>query len=353
MARGIRVLFQSYGRRGLGHLVRGSNIAHAIMDLAPNADVMFYTRCLPPRAMRDDRFGYTLETDPQAMSRWDDLANSWRPDVIVYDTMLPKRSHPETLACPARRVYVMRRSKPARHRAIVNHPFLAHVDQILVPHDRDEFGHDLPHPLTERTVFVGPIVRVPSTTAATAMRHKYHVSHAAFLITSTPGGGGFGPDTDAFFDVVYHAHRQLTARIPKLHHVVIQGPRNRSALPALDQMTVVPIEPDLVALIAASDVVIAAGGYNTVNEVRLCKTPAVFLPGSRTHDDQAHRVSRFADLGLGWVFDEQPPTDVARQIADRCASPEALNQVARQYDQDQFETGNRHAAQQILSLVQA
>ena len=350
---GIRVLFQCYGRRGLGHLMRGSNIAKALLDLAPDAEVIFYTRSFPPEGIRDDRFDYCLESDSQGMSSWRQLVESSRPDILVYDTMLPKQPDAEPLLRSAKRAYVMRRCKPTRHQAILDNPFLEHIDRILIPHDQDEFGYELPHEMAKLAVFVGSIVRPPSPTAVPSMREKYRVDPQAFLITSTPGGGGFGSDTDGFFDLVYRAHRQLVAKTSTIRHIVIQGPRNNRSMTVLDQMVIVPIEPRMVDLIAASDVVIAAGGYNTVNEIRACKTPAIFLPGSRTHDDQVERVSRLVKRGLGWVLRDRPPEDLAHQIAELCRSPTALYEVRGRYAQDTFHCGNHRAAHQIMSLVES
>lgn len=44
------------------------------------------------------------------------------------------------------------------------------------------------------------------------------------------------------------------------------------------------------AMLAAADVVVAAGGYHAFHETRAAGVPAVFVPQRRRHDDQAWRV---------------------------------------------------------------
>jgi spore coat polysaccharide biosynthesis predicted glycosyltransferase SpsG len=46
--RPARVLFQSHNRKGMGHLVRGLNIAREITALDETADIHFYTKAAPP-----------------------------------------------------------------------------------------------------------------------------------------------------------------------------------------------------------------------------------------------------------------------------------------------------------------
>ena len=112
------VLFQSHSRRGLGHLMRGLNIAREVLAVRPDAHVVMHTRnasapeFCPPQVhcLVDDGAGPAFE----------DVLVDLRPDVVVYDTLLP--TGPQPLASTTRVVHVLRKSKPAQHEALLATP---------------------------------------------------------------------------------------------------------------------------------------------------------------------------------------------------------------------------------------
>ena len=107
----------------------------------------------------------------------------------------------------------------------------------------------------------------------------------------------------------------------------------------------------MVNLLALSNLVIAEGGYNTVNEIRLAKTPAVFLPSARNFDDQEERVRELAAQGLAVVFTQGDPTAIAQTILELCSTESGLRAIQQRYAADRMETGNRTAAEHIVRLV--
>lgn len=339
-----RLLFQVYNRRGLGHLMRSTNLAREIRRLAPEVEVAFHTRAAPPKELQEPGVLFFIDTD------WRSLVGEFVPNVVIYDTVLPRDEEPDDDGA-RRRVFVMRRCKPGRQRAIFNDRRLERIDRILIPHSRDEFGYELPRRLVDKTAFVGPIVRRPATGGPERLRRKYGLEGAPFVITSTPGSGGFQDEAAAFFDRVLAADARIRPRLPGLRHLLIKGPRYAGDLPAPAGVTVVDSEPELVDLLALSDVAITAGGYNTVNEVRLSKTPAIFLPSPRTHDDQQDRVERMADLGLGLVVAEESVPEAARRIAALVERRTSIDAVRRRLAVDRPRLGNRRAASQILRMA--
>ena len=166
------------------------------------------------------------------------------------------------------------------------------------------------------------------------MRKKYRISKDAFLVVSTIGGGGFDR-ADSFFEKVFDVHRRIYPIIPNLRHIVVQGPNYGKFLEPLVGMDIHVIEEDLINLFALSDIVVAEGGYNTVNEIRLTKTPAIFLPGGRSNDDQEERVRALEKMGLAAVFSEDESLDVIGQGACRIISSEAtLKGMRERYKDD-------------------
>jgi len=344
-------LFQSHNRRGLGHLMRGLNIARAIRQLAPTSDILFYARSTSAESLCGREFRAYVETDASGTSHWPELFRTFAPDVVVYDTLLPSDPAQEPAAAGARRVYVMRKVKDEKQAAIFANPFLEHVDLVLIPHSPAEFGHALPPALHARSTFVGPIVRQPEAANQDRLRTRYGIQPGDFVLTSTVGGGGFTEQAEAFFAAVYALQQALHQRLPRLRHLVIQGPHFGRALPSLPGLTVVEFEPDLVDLLALSDLVLAEGGYNTVNEIRVARTPAVFLPSARNLDDQEERVRALEARGLAAVCTEGDAAALAEQVAARCLSPAWLGEVRRRYAAEQPQTGNQASAERILELV--
>ena len=106
----LRVLFRVYNRRGLGHWMRGLNIARELLVLEPTTEVRFFTRSAPPFAIDDPRIRHTVTSDPEAMDVLPPELAAFAPDIIVDDTMPPTRLTTEG----ARHVFVMRRCAPER-----------------------------------------------------------------------------------------------------------------------------------------------------------------------------------------------------------------------------------------------
>ncbi|NKE73765.1 hypothetical protein MNODULE_23730 [Nitrospiraceae bacterium HYJII51-Mn-bac16s-1-B09] len=343
-----RFLFQLHNRRGMGHLMRGRNIAAEIRALRPSAEILFYTRSAPP-APWDPDIRLFVE-NPDRGSRWHDAVLSFSPDVLVYDTLLSGEIRCEPDSPFLRRVYVMRKSKESRQAEIFDNPALDWVDRIVIPHLPEEFSVDLPVSLQRKSIYVGPIVRLPRKETQSALKTKYRIAEGEYLLTSTTGGGGFADHAESFFETVFEVHRRLCPQMPNLRHLVVTGPNFKGSLRPLERMEIVSYEPDLIDLIALSDIVIAEGGYNTVNEIRLTKTPAVFLPSDRKFDDQEERVRSLEEKGLAFVFPERSST-VASEISRLCASASVLEQIRRNYESDRMVIGNRTAAEAIVECI--
>ena len=349
--RPTRILFQCHNRRGLGHLMRGMNLAQAIRNLVPSTDFLLYTCSNSAALPADHGFAFFLETAEWGMPHWLEVLQSYQPDIVVYDTMLPKDAAEAPVQFGTYTVYVMRKSKADRQQEIFANAILERADLVLIPHTPEEFGYQLPLSIADKSVFVGPIVRSPDSAAQTRLRQAYQICDTDFVLTSTVGGGGFAEQAQEFFAKVFAVHQQLAPRMPNLRHLVIQGPNFATTLPPMAGMTIIEQEPELINLLAISDLVIAEGGYNTVNEIRSVKTPAAFLPSVRNFDDQEERVRLLEAQGLAFVFPEGALETTAQQIADVCCSPELLTNIRKHYLHDSMQTGNQIAAQRILELV--
>lgn len=346
-----RILFQVRNRRGLGHMMRGLNIARALRELDPAVEILFYLRTPPAEGMWSPEVRYVVESDPDSLAHWPEVLREFRPDVVVYDTMLPKDPAQEPVAESARYAYIMRKCLEDKQREVFANPFLERMSACIVPHLPEQFGYEVPERLRARTSFVGPIVRLPDAAAQEALRRKYGIAPGDFLLTSTVGGGGFEAQADAFFAVVFDAHRRLHGAVANLRHLVVQGPNYARTLEALPGMTVIAVEPEMINLLAISDLVIAEGGYNTVNEIRVTRTPAIFLPSERGNDNQEERVRALEQAGLGFVFAPAEGAAVAARVLELSRDPAALAAIRERYASDRAPLGNRAAAEKLLELA--
>ena len=332
--------------------MRGLNIAREIRQLVPTAEIIFYTRNDSAEALCDQSFRYFIETDVQGLSHWPDVVRSFTPDVIIYDTILPKRRIERQFSPSVRHVYIMRKCKETKQQELFQDVFLNEMDLILIPHTSQEFTYEIPPALKPKSVFVGPIVRSPNQDIQNRLSAKYRIDEKDFLLTSTVGGGGFEEHAEAFFARVFTIHQRLYPILPNLRHIIIKGPNFGKPLTPLQGMTILTCEPEIVNLFAISDLIISEGGYNTVNEIRLAKTPAIFLPSRRNYDDQEERVRSFEERELAFVFTEQSPGHIiAQKVVEVISSASCLRAIRERYKADRMEMGNRKAAEKILELA--
>lgn len=346
----LRVLFRVYNRRGLGHWMRGLNIARELLALEPETEIRFFTRSAPPFAIDDARIRHQVASDPEAMDVLPPELAAFAPDVIVDDTMPPARLTTEG----ARHVFVMRRCAPERQAEVFAHPVLPRMDAIIVPHTPEEFGYPLPAGLEGRTTYAGPIARRASAASMAALRTRLGLEAGAFVLVSTPGGGGFAEDSARFVEIARRVHLRLSGTLAGFRHVLVLGPNSTiSAEPVDPAMIVLASEPEMASLIATADVVVSAGGYNSVSEIRLERVPALFLPGHRTHDDQRERVALLASRGLAEVVDDSDADRAAAHIAAVCLDGGRLAAMRSAYAHDTFETGNRRAAEVVRTCARS
>jgi predicted glycosyltransferase len=342
-----RVLFQAHSRRGLGHLARGLNLARELRALAPAADIAFHVSNAGAASCCPSTYRCLVDSGVPGATRWPQAVRMHNPDVSVFDTVLRRE---DVLAATSRRVFVLRKTHGSRHADLLASGALEQMDLVIVPHADAEFDSPLPADVRRRTVFVGPIVRLPNGAVQEALRRKYSIAIGDFVLTSTVGGGGFAETASRLFETVWTAHRLLCPILPRLRHIVVLGPQYSNPVTPLAGMTVVQSEPELVNLLALSSLVVAEGGYNTVNELRAVKTPAVFVPGTRTYDDQEERVRELEALGLARVLTGSPEA-MARDLATVATSGETLEGMRRCYAADRVKPGNRAAAERILELA--
>jgi len=346
MTRAPRILFHSASRRGLGHVMRGANLARAVAAADPSASVLMHVS----NAAAGPACGEVpwVAGDHTAPRAWQRLVDGFRPTLVVFDTMLPGPW--ATDATP--RAFVWRASVDARHEATLASPALAAMRALIVPHAAEEFGRALPAPLAARATFTGPIVRTTDAAGQARVRAHYGLADDDVVITSTVGGGGFDESAAWLLALVFAAHARWHDTVPRLRHLVVRGPlASAPAEAAPAGLTLIDADFDLVHLFAVSTLVVAEAGYNTINELRHARVPAFIAPGARTYDDQTARARALASLGVARVVERDDPDGALAALAALPLDPAALAAMRAAAEAAPFEPGNARAAAALLDAA--
>jgi hypothetical protein len=326
-----------------------------VLALRTDARVAFHLCTPPPAGFWPAGMAHQVDDGTPAGSAAA-LSRCWLPQVQVLDSVLPAPGELGDLRSAAPGcgfAFVMRRCLREEQQALYAHPALPAMDLVLVPHLAADFGHPIPDALASRCHFVGPIVRRPDPASQRALAQRLGLSPHDFVITSTAGSGGSTATARRFVDTVVDAHRRLmtTPGCADWRHVVVLGPNFQGQVDALPGMTVLASEPDLVGLLARSDLVVAQGGYNTVNELTVVRTPAVFLPAPRGRDDQLERVRRLEQRGCCRLLDPGDAAGLAHVLTLLGRDAGLRARMRERYPRAQV--GNEAAARLLLALCEA
>lgn len=215
-------------------------------------------------------------------------------------------------------------------------------DQVVIYGSPDVFDlvreYRFPDALAAKCTYAGYISRTPNLSAVADTREQL-AGGAERLVLVTVGGGGDGaPLVEHYLDGLEGSLAPRTA--DRVHHHIICGPEmppaQRSALRARVRtradVTVADYTSDLVTTMAAADVVVSMGGYNTVCEILSLRKPAVVMPRRRPRLEQWIRCTRLAELGHLLVVhpDLEPASQLMRHVSDALTErtrPAALPQM--------------------------
>lgn len=346
MSRPPRLLFHSASRRGLGHVMRAANLARAVLAAEPSASVLLHvSNAAAGPACGDVPWVAGDHTAPHA---WQRLVDGFRPTLTVFDTMLPGAWAADTTP----RAFVWRASVDARHEAMLASPALAAMRALIMPHAPEEFGRTLPAPLAARATFTGPIVRTTDADGQARVRARYGIGPDDVVITSTVGGGGFDDSAAWLLDLVFAAQARWRAAVPRLRHLVVRGPlASGHTAPPPEGVTLIDADFDLVHLFAVSTLVVAEAGYNTIQELRHVRVPALLAPGARTYDDQTARARALEALGVARVVERHDPAAALETLVALPSDGTALAAMRAAAAAVPFEPGNARAARALIDAA--
>ena len=206
-----------------------------------------------------------------------------------------------------------------------------YFDDVFVYGSQDVFDvaaqYDWEPDLSARLSYCGYVCSPPSPQPTGPIRRQYlGDDDDAELIVAMAGGGA---DAYPLFDTLLDSMAKLQSERNSVA-VIVTGPflpeeqladlRERARdLP----VHLVPSVKDSLSHMAAADLVVAMGGYNTTAEILSVGTPALLVPRPGPSAEQVMRVSRFADRGwVHWLHPDSLSADhLAAGMVDALTSP--------------------------------
>lgn len=192
-------------------------------------------------------------------------------------------------------------------------------DEIWVYGNKDIYDpvemYKIPSPTHDRIKFTGYIPRKTLTQKTKAtVRKRYRILDDDKFILITTGGGGDGAEV---IDHYISMHDYYPTSLP-FKSIIITGPfmpkKTREKLKVRARkfgIKTLPFHPQLEKLMAAADLVISMGGYNTICEILTQQTPALIIPREAPRQEQLIRARRLKNKGL---LDFIPWTEVTPQL---------------------------------------
>jgi predicted glycosyltransferase len=183
--------------------------------------------------------------------------------------------------------------------------------------------YDLPGEVAERVRFTGYLTDDLLAADALEVRRRHSITDGRLAVCTLGGGGDAAHIAHAFLSAMQRLHADNWSGI------LIAGPYmasddvarlHRHAASA--SVPVLQMVDDLPSYLAAADVAVCMGGYNTVCELMALAVPAVIVPRVQPREEQRMRAERLGERGLlRWL---EPAQLSDRLLADSIERAAAL-----------------------------
>ncbi len=370
-----RILLYSHDGTGLGHLRITLGVAHALAQRCPDDALLLLTGSLnvsafdlppnldfvklpsvPRRTIYDTIPAAEAGPEPygKVMAARRDIAaatiHAFAPDLVVVDHA-PAGLFRELIPAFER----LRQDRPDARFALLMrditfgaeqtrqiwrneqvYPLLDDFyDRILIYGSQEVFDpiaeYGLSDRAAERTRFCGYLSPAPPMRSPERVRSDLGAIGRRLAVVSVGGGADGGPVARAYLEgLPDFAPADLVS-------YVVTGPlledADRQAIARLiagrTDVDVTAFDPDLFAAVAAADVVVSMGGYNSLCEAAFAGKRSVVVPRLPGPEEQLIRAERFARRGLVTLLPPQalsPRSLWERVLAEltRESSPPAL-----------------------------
>ena len=335
----MRGLFYAVNSIGVGHLSRTIGIAEQMVMQRPDFTPLFVSEVSDVRFLKFHSLPYfnlpslhAIQEDKEwasirerAVSAWEKVAFSvideFVPEIVIYDTLV----WPFVAQCARKHnpieIFILRRKENLDAFTKEYEGIFAEVDLVVFPHTRSELKDlRIPKSIANKIYFSGPLIRRDvSSINLPFIRNKYALDENNFIVTITNGGGNtFFGNKDMFIEEVLTAFQRIDKQLPSYTILLFPGPLFSNSYP--DQkfkngrLIVRDYEPCFIDLLAASNLVICRGGYNTINEVIASGVPALCVPASRKSESQEIRILQASKMCQKLKLVKLNSGDIAKNV---------------------------------------
>ena len=290
-----RVLFHTINHTGLGHMNRAINLAQWLKANIPTIQILFLIEGSED-FMAPSGFPWVMtfthanqQEHAEQITRT--LLETFRPDLVIYDTMLRQIVYQPVIQAGIKQLLVGKAENIMREQLQEKLDVIQRMDMLLIVqqrHDVELSDQTLLAQYTGPIVYAGPMLRQKLKTPPEQLRKQLGLTVEDKVLLLTLGGGGYNMANDLLLNVLA-LKRTILAIHPKTRLIVITGPyfgSNGGELPARDEFVcyVSRFEPYFSDYLNIASAVVGMAGYNTVNEVAACGIPTICVPTPEAGD---------------------------------------------------------------------
>jgi len=191
--------------------------------------------------------------------------------------------------------------------------------------------YQLPDTIAEKVQFCGYLGIEPPACSPETIRHELGIGRGTLVLVTV---GGLGRDGFPVLDTYLQALECLPKDL-EVHSILLTGPelppeqrdllcrrchQVTSSTPCPRSIRLLEFSPRLLDYMAASDVIVARGGYNTLTELLSLGKRALIIPQIAPNQEQLLRATLFEERGLIRMLhpDHLSPEALAEALLATC-----------------------------------
>jgi predicted glycosyltransferase len=353
----MRLLVYSHDAFGLGNIRRMLAICESLLQTIPNLSILLLSGSPMMQGFRISKSldyiklpclnrGMTgkiatkflgMDADETVKLRSKlirSAAESFKPDMVLVDKkpygiqneLVPTLNYLKTVQPETKLVLLLRDILDAPEVTIAewqkcgfDQTVETFYDRLLIVGTPEVFdfckAYQLPPNIAYKTRYCGYLGRPSGQKSVAEVRQELEIGECDRLVVVTPGGGEDGyPMVDAFLQGLPADFASLVICGPEMPKHQKQALYNAAA--ALPKVEMREFSDDLISYLAAADVVVSMGGYNTICEVLSAGKRAVVVPRVKPSQEQIVRTTCMAKFGFFSVVepDQLTPETLSQAI---------------------------------------